>query len=45
MKHAGNNVVVEFNAKGRIVQALGRRLEPWVYVTHVILDDAERSSR
>jgi hypothetical protein len=24
---AGNNVVVKFNAKGRIVQALGRRLE------------------
>ena len=33
---AGNNVVVKFNAKGRIVQALGRRLEPWVYMTHGI---------
>ena len=33
---AGNNVVVRFNAKGRIVQALGRRLEPWVYLTHGI---------
>src|SRR5438270_124638 len=28
---AGNNVVVKFNDKGRIVQALGRLLEPWVY--------------
>ena len=33
---AGNNVVVKFNSKGRIVQALGRRLEPWVYMTHGI---------
>ena len=33
---AGNNVVVKFNNKGRIVQALGRRLEPWVYMTHGI---------
>jgi DNA-binding beta-propeller fold protein YncE len=33
---AGNNVVVKFNPKGRIVQALGRRLEPWVYMTHGI---------
>jgi len=33
---AGNNVVVKFNDKGRIVQALGRRLEPWVYMTHGI---------
>ena len=33
---AGNNVVVKFTAKRRIVQALGRRLEPWVYMTHGI---------
>jgi DNA-binding beta-propeller fold protein YncE len=33
---AGNNVVVKFNPKRRIVQALGRRLEPWVYMTHGI---------
>jgi len=33
---AGNNVVVKFNNKRRIVQALGRRLEPWVYMTHGI---------
>ena len=33
---SGNNVVVKFTDKGRIVQALGRRLEPWVYLTHGI---------
>jgi DNA-binding beta-propeller fold protein YncE len=33
---SGNNVVVKFTAARRIVQALGRRLEPWVYLTHGI---------
>jgi len=33
---AGNNVVVKFTPQRRIVQALGRRLEPWVYMTHGI---------
>jgi len=33
---AANNLVVKFNPKRRIVQALGRRLEPWVYDTHGI---------
>src|SRR5712691_1727272 len=33
---AGNNVVVKFNAKRRVEQALGRREEPWVYLTHGI---------
>ncbi len=33
---AGNNLIVRLNSKGRIVQALGRRLEPWVYLTHGI---------
>jgi DNA-binding beta-propeller fold protein YncE len=30
------NMVVKFNAKRRVEQALGRREEPWVYLTHGI---------
>jgi len=33
---SANNVVVKFNPKGRIEQALGRRREPWVWETHGI---------
>ena len=33
---AGNNLIVKLNPKGRIEQGLGRRLEPWVYLTHGI---------
>ncbi len=33
---AANNLVVKFDPTGRIVQALGRRLEPWVFMTHGI---------
>ena len=33
---AANNLIVKFTAKERIVQALGRRLEPWVFMTHGI---------
>jgi DNA-binding beta-propeller fold protein YncE len=34
--NAAANLVVKFNAKRRIEQALGRREEPWVYLTHGI---------
>jgi DNA-binding beta-propeller fold protein YncE len=33
---SANNVVVKFTPERRIVQALGRRLEPWVFLTHGI---------
>lgn len=33
---SANNVIVKFTPKGRIVQALGRREEPWVFLTHGI---------
>lgn len=33
---SGNDVIVKVTPKGRIVQALGRRREPWVWDTHGI---------
>jgi DNA-binding beta-propeller fold protein YncE len=33
---SANNLVVKLNAKGHIVQGLGRRREPWVWETHGI---------
>jgi DNA-binding beta-propeller fold protein YncE len=33
---SANNVIVKFTPNRRIVQALGRREEPWVYLTHGI---------
>src|SRR5882762_6483992 len=34
--NSGDNLVVKFNPKRRVEQALGRREEPWVYLTHGI---------
>ena len=34
--NAGDNLVVKFDANLRVEQALGRREEPWVYMTHGI---------
>lgn len=34
--NAGDNLVVKFDPNLRVVQALGRREEPWVYMTHGI---------
>jgi DNA-binding beta-propeller fold protein YncE len=34
--NAADNLVVKFDAKRRVQQALGRREEPWVYLTHGI---------
>ena len=34
--NAGDNLVVKFDRKRRVQQALGRREEPWVYLTHGI---------
>jgi sugar lactone lactonase YvrE len=34
--NSGDNLVVEFNKNLRVEQALGRREEPWVYMTHGI---------
>jgi len=34
--NSGDNLVVKFNPRRRVEQALGRREEPWVYLTHGI---------
>jgi DNA-binding beta-propeller fold protein YncE len=34
--NSGDNLVVKFDPKRRVEQALGRREEPWVYLTHGI---------
>ncbi len=34
--NSGDNLVVKFDSKRRVQQALGRREEPWVYLTHGI---------
>ena len=34
--NSGDNLVVKFNRNLRVEQALGRREEPWVYMTHGI---------